>query len=246
MKAEKVSIVTVCYNSETTIERTILSVLNQTYENIEYIIKDGASADQTLKIVSSYQNLFREKGYEFRIISEPDQGIYDAMNKGIALTTGTLVGIINSDDWYEPSAVERMMKIYENMNFDLFYADLRIWKQSKIMIKRARYRTYATTRDWNHPTTFIRRSIYETHQYACRTVYDDWDLILQLRQDGYKTAVLNEVLANFTFGGASNQKSLKAAFERMKIRYHIYRKHGYGVWYGAECFIMELVKYLWS
>ena len=94
-----VSIITVCYNSAQTIHKAIESVLNQTYSNIEYTIVDGLSKDNTMEIAESYADAFREKGYTFRIVSEKDNGIYDAMNKGIRMASGELIGMINSDDW---------------------------------------------------------------------------------------------------------------------------------------------------
>lgn len=102
-----VTIISVAFNSEATIARTIESVLNQTYENIEYIIVDGASQDKTVEIAKSYQAAFDKRpGRTLTIISEPDKGMYDGLNKGAKLAHGELVGQINTDDWYEPDAVE--------------------------------------------------------------------------------------------------------------------------------------------
>ena len=166
------------------------------------------------------------------------------MNKGIAFSKGELVGLINSGDWYEPQAVSRVSETYKDNPFDLFYADLRIWRRENTMVKKARLRRYVTTRDWNHPTTFVRRELYNTYHYACRGIYDDWDLILKLRQSGCKIVVLNEILANFQFGGISNKKSVKSAFQRLKERYRIYRENGFSRFYILECILMETVKYL--
>ncbi len=96
-----VSIITVSYNSEKSIRRTIESVLNQTYSKIEYHIVDGLSTDNTIEIAREYDEKFAEKGIKYIISSERDNGIYDAMNKGILRSAGKIVGIINSDDWYE-------------------------------------------------------------------------------------------------------------------------------------------------
>lgn len=240
----KVSVITVCFNGEQMLAQTIESVLNQTYENIEYIIIDGCSTDKSVEIARSYEERFNKKGYQYRVISEPDNGIYDAMNKGIHIASGELIGLINSGDWYELNAVQRMIDTYVEKPFDLFYADIRIWKQGGAIVKRARLRNYATTRDWNHPTTFIKTELYDQYQYACRGIYDDWDLILKIRNAGSHIEILNEVLANFTFGGISNRKSLKMAWTRGKERYRIYRENGYGWWYIAECILMETAKYL--
>lgn len=243
---EKVSIVTVCYNSQETIQRTIESVLNQTYDNIEYILVDGLSSDHTVKVAQSYELQFKEKGYDMTILSEKDNGIYDAMNKGIRIAHGEIVGLINSGDWYELEAVKRVVDTYDTTKFDMFYADLRIWKNGNAVIKHSKMRDYVTTRDWNHPTTFIRSSIYKEFQYKCRGIYDDWDLVLRIRNAGYKIVILNEILANFVFGGASNQKSASQAINRAKERYQIYRENGYSCFYILECIAMEMFKYLWA
>ena len=103
----EVSIITVCYNSEKTIERTIKSVLNQTYQDYEYIIVDGASTDKTLDIIKRYEPEFEGK---MRWISEQDNGIYYAMNKGIGMAKGKLIGMINSDDYYEINALADMVE----------------------------------------------------------------------------------------------------------------------------------------
>ena len=95
-----ISIITVCYNAEGTIEQTIRSVLNQTYKNIEYIIIDGFSTDNTLNIIERYKDSIA------MVVSERDQGIYDAMNKGLSLAKGCFIGFLNADDWYDENALE--------------------------------------------------------------------------------------------------------------------------------------------
>lgn len=240
-----VSIVTVCYNSEKTIRDTIESVLHQTYTNIEYLIIDGKSKDKTVSIAEGYRSAFEEKGMKYIVISEPDNGIYDAMNKGTKRSAGELVGILNSDDWYEENAVERVVDTYKNTGFDMFYADIRLIKpDGSEIIKHSRYRKYATSRDWNHPTTFVKRTIYDRFGFQCKVVYDDWDFILKVRNAGYKIVVLNEVLANFRMGGASNEGGIKRAFGKVKERYQIYRQNGMSRFYFLECLAHETAKAL--
>lgn len=103
----KISIITVCLNSEQTIEQTIKSVIDQNDPDYEYIIIDGDSTDSTLDIIRKYQ------AYIAILISEPDKGIYDAMNKGIALASGDVIGIINSDDWYEPEILKTVRSCFQ-------------------------------------------------------------------------------------------------------------------------------------
>ena len=243
MMQTTVSIITVTYNSAATIRQAIESVLQQTYLPKEYFIVDGLSTDDTLMIAKSFESRFAEKGVSYCIISEKDNGIYDAMNKGIGLASGTVIGMINSDDWYEPIALECMVKCYEETKFDLFFADLRMHLPTgKTFIKQARNRKYATSRDWNHPTTFITKKMYQQYEYKCETIHDDYDLILRLKKNGARIEIVNEVLANFRMNGTSHEKNIKKAIERTKIKYRIYRNNGYSRFYLLECIGMELAK----
>lgn len=241
-----VSIITVAYNSKETIAQTIESVLNQTYKNIEYWIIDGKSKDETVKIAENYIDIFKEKGIKYTILSESDQGIYDAMNKGIKLSTGEVIGIINSDDWYELYAIEKVVETYEKTNFDMMYADLRMVRPNSSFIKHSKKRRFASSRYWNHPTSFITKKVYDRFQYKQESVHDDFDLFLRIKKAGYKIVILNKVLANFRFGGVSNEKSFSKAIKRMKIRYRIYRNNGYSRLYIFECIAIEVAKYLIS
>ena len=243
-----VTIITVTKNSARTVSTTIESVLNQTYKNIEYIIMDGVSEDNTARIAKSYEERFAQAGIPLRVFSGPDSGMYDAMNKGIDRANGDLIGIINSDDWYEVNAVERMVDTYRETHFDMFYADLRILKEQKnglfteLMIKHSRLRSPVVSGDWNHPTTFVTREIYEKYRFKQNSIHDDWDLVLRIRKDGCRIAILNEVLANFRYGGISNQKSIKSSIKRGKERYRIYRDNGFSRLYLFECIWVEMMK----
>ena len=250
MKTPLISIVTPSFNSEKTIHTTIESILKQTYSRIEYIIVDGNSTYGTVEIAESYREALKKRGISYQIISEPDQGIYDAMNKGVRRARGELIGIINSDDWYEKSALQRVAEVYEKNPFDMFYADLRIWQEDvngnlkEKMIKHSRLRKFAVSRDWNHPTTFITKEVYQKFQFKLESVHDDWDLVLRIRKAGLKTVVLNEILANFRMGGASNEKDIKKCIKRGKARYRIYRNNGYSRWYWWECVAIEAAKWI--
>ena len=243
-----VSIVTVCYNSANSINKAIESVLNQTYPNIEYIIVDGLSKDNTVEIARSYEERFRQKGYTYKIICEKDSGIYDAMNKGIRAASGKLVGMINSDDWYEPIAVETAANAYLKDPYDYFYADLNLVKDDgSIIVKHSKKDRFPSTRHWNHPTTFITKKTYnEMGLYRCQTMYDDFDLILRLRRAGKKVCIQNTVLANFRTGGVSTEKSLKKCLDRCRYRYTVYRNNRYSPLYIFECVAMEFAKLIIS
>lgn len=240
----KVTIITVAYNCDKTISKAIESVLVQTYSNIEYLVIDGNSKDCTVKIAESYISHFLEKGFFMKVISEPDLGMYDALNKGVSLATGELIGNINADDWYEPIAVERMVDLYEREKYDLAWADLRIIKSSGVMIKKAHIGRVCTTAGFCHPTMFARRTVLKELPYACENMDDDFEMILRARKANKKIITFNEVLANYTFGGMSTQKGVKELVKRVRMKYATYRKHGYSPIYLIYCIAVEVAKYV--
>lgn len=244
MNSVKVSIVTVSYNSAATIARTIESILDQTSYPYEYIIQDGQSTDNTLEICESYRERMESNGIKYQIVSDKDAGIYDAMNKGIAITSGDVVGMINSDDWYEDNAIEVVSKTYIEDSFDYMYADLRVVNGEKVHIKKSKMDKFPSSRHWNHPTMFVKRSVYDEVQYNNDHLYGDFELMIHLRKSGYKVKIVNIPLANFAFGGISTKKDIKMAYERFCVRYGIYRRCGYGVLSVVECAYIELGKYL--
>jgi glycosyltransferase involved in cell wall biosynthesis len=241
----KFSIITVSYNSAATIGETILSVLTQTVSPFEYIIVDGKSSDETCTIAESFRSQFSEKGIHYAIISEPDNGIYDAMNKGIKMSTGDVVGMINSDDTYEPTIIEEMQLLFDIENCDIAYSDLNIVTNAKKYIKKAKIDSKVfTTRHWNHPTMFVKKDVYNEFPYQNKTIYDDWDFYLKARKHGCKIAVINKPLANFTFGGVSNHKSFSSAMKRAKTKTKIYTSNGYSPLYAIEAYSTEIAKLL--
>ena len=161
----KISIITVVYNNKATIQDAIDSILNQTYKNIEHIIIDGASTDGTIEIIKSYGDKITT------FISEPDEGLYDAMNKGITLATGEIVGILNSDDFYiDKHVIKRVVKVFQERGVDSMFADL-IFVAPNNLQKTIRY--YDSSKfnpskfayGWMpaHPTFFVKRKIYEKY-----------------------------------------------------------------------------------
>ncbi len=243
----KITIITVTYNSEKSIENTIASVLGQSVlgqVQLEYLIIDGASQDATVARAESCRAALEQAGVMFRIVSEPDKGIYDAMNKGIALATGDIIGILNSDDWYEPDALETVLGTFHKTACDMMFANIRIHRaDATTFVKKARQRKVQTSRDWNHPTTFVKAALYKQHPFANLGIHDDYGFYLKMRRMGIKIVTVDKVLANFRLGGASNHKSLKEAVKRIKDRYkYCYRINGYSRWYLVECVVIEAVK----
>lgn len=246
----KLTIITIAYNSAKDIGRTIESVLNQERGDIpytiEYLIIDGASSDGTVAIAESYIPAMTARGIDYRISSEPDGGIYDAMNKGIRLAAGDIIGILNSGDWYEPTAAATAAGTFAQTKCDLMYANIRMHKtDGSSFVKRARQRWFQTSRDWNHPTTFVRAALYKQYPFRCLGIHDDYGFFLQMRRQGRHIVTVDKVLADFVMGGASNRKDLRAAKKRILDRYrYCYRINGFSRLYILECVAIEAAKML--
>lgn len=205
----KVSIITITYNSAETIEDTIRSVLAQDYADIEYIVVDGASKDGTMEIVKRYSSSIA------RVVSERDKGIYDAMNKGVALASGDIIGILNSDDFYaDDRVISDVVAMMHNTHSDACYADLvyvdrvdtnkiiRTWKSGA-------YRPGDFLRGWMppHPTFFVKRSKYEKYGVYSLELRSSSDYELMLRfvhKHAISLAYLPRVITKMRAGGQSN------------------------------------------
>ena len=239
-----VTILTVSFNAEDTVARTIESVMNQTYKNIEYIVLDGASRDNTAAIAESYIERFSsQEGRSMRVISEPDKGMYDALNKGANLAHGAIVGQINADDWYEPDAVHTMAELYEHEGYDLAWGSLNVITPSGKIIKHAKRGLLWTTSHWCHPAAFARRKILLEYPYPLTNSHDDFDFATHVYLDGKKIIPLDKVISNFTFGGMSTQKSIREAKKRLDEIYGIYKKYGMSKLYYLHRLAFETVKY---
>lgn len=205
----KVSIITIAYNSASTIEDTIQSVIAQDYPHIEYIIIDGASTDDTLNIVEKH------KSFIHKIISEPDKGIYDAMNKGVMAATGDLIGILNSDDFYAyPSVITEIVSAINEAKTDSIYADLvyvnrdnpneitRKWTSGK-------YEEGLFLKGWMppHPTFFLKKSCYNkygTYTLKLRSAADYELMLRMIHKHKISTTYLPKVITKMRVGGESN------------------------------------------
>lgn len=217
----KISIITATWNSDATIENAILSVASQGYQDLEHIIVDGNSSDATLPIVFRYENLID------KLVSEPDHGIYDAMNKGILLSTGEVIGILNSDDFYaNPHVLDKVSRVFEDKSIDTSYGDLiyvdptnvnritRYWKASAHH-PRSFYQGWMPP----HPTFFVRRSVYDKYGYfnVALGTAADYELTLRLLlKHKVSTTYIPEVLVHMRAGGASNA-SLKSRLATIQM-----------------------------
>jgi glycosyltransferase involved in cell wall biosynthesis len=205
----KVSIITVCFNIAETIEDTIKSVLSQDYKDIEYIVVDGGSTDGTLEIISRYKNKIA------KVISEPDNGIYDAMNKGLRSSTGDILATLNGDDVYaEKSIVSRMAEFIESRDLDaaygdLIYVDLYDSSHVKRFWKAGSYKSGAFYHGWvvPHPTFFCRKEIFERFGYFNDTlqIAADFELMLRLiEKHQIKIGYIEKVVVKMGTGGKAN------------------------------------------
>ena len=243
----KLSVITIAYNNEKDIEKTIESVLAQEGMELEYLIIDGASTDKTVEKANKYSEIFAKKGVSYHVFSEPDQGIYNAMNKGIRLATGDVIGILNSGDWYEPEIFPCVEKSFGESGCELMYGHIRIHKQNgDTFVKKARFsKGYQTSRNWNHPTMFVKSQLYKEYPFRELGIHDDYGFYLQMVKQKRKIVVVNKVLANFQMGGASNGKDFNSCKKRIRDRYeYCYRINGYSRWYLLECWLIEAAKFL--
>ena len=206
----KVSIITVCYNSEKTIRDTIESVLTQDYTNIEYIVIDGLSKDTTIDIVNEY------RGKIAKIISEPDQGIYDAMNKGIKYSTGDIVGILNSDDFFDnPSIISDVVKHFNSnptaslVIGDVVYVDPNNTEKITRFYSSRKFKPFKLRFGWMppHAATFIKTGVYNkfgnySTNYEISADYELFVRLLLLHKVCYSR--IDKVLVRMRTGGVSS------------------------------------------
>lgn len=226
----QVSIITICYNRKATIAKAIESVLNQDYLNIEYIVIDGASTDGTKEIIQTYSNKIT------KYISEPDQGMYDALNKGLRLATGDIIGLMHSDDeFYDPTVVSQIVATFQNNPAtDGVYGDgIYVTNDAEERIIRDRiggaYSLKKVKSGWLplHPTVYLKKSVFEKYGYYNLDfkIASDTELLLRyLFKYQIKMTYINSYFVKMRMGGLST--SYKRAFEVLLEDYNIYNYHG--------------------
>lgn len=250
MNKIKFSIITISYNSAQTIERTLKSVLEQTYTNFEYVIVDGASKDETLDIVKRYEPLF---GGRMKWISESDNGIYDAMNKGIRKSEGEIIGIVNSDDWLEPDALQILADeiVHDSRNREkiltgemLFHYNDGTTQHYPTSFERYEYFAKRYRMGLNHPATFVPRCIYEKIGIFDDRfkLYADADFIIRCYKAEVGVCFIHKVLSNMADGGVSNVRTGKELDDALLK----YKKHCSTKWeyfrYATKCRVMWLFR----
>ena len=167
------------------------------------------------------------------------------MNKGIRAATGSFISFLNSGDWYEPDALQKINKFYNEEEFDLTYGGLNyINPNGSITVKMSKLDKFPiTSRHWNHPSMFLRREIYQKYGFDERfRSYADFHLYTKLRKSDIKIRVIPIIITNFTAVGVSTDTRMSKVFERGKEKYKIYRDNGYGVFYWFESYGWEIIK----
>lgn len=232
----KVSIITATYNSETTINTCMESVLNQTYNNIEYVIVDGGSTDKTLSQIKEKAL----KNSEIIYTSEPDKGIYDALNKGVVKATGDIIGFVHSDDFLaDNNIIQAIVNSFKTENVDGVYGNLhyvalentdkiiRNWQSQQFYPKMLK-------QGWMpaHPTLYLKKSVYDNHGTfdLSYKIAADYDFILRIfKQSQLKFYFLPKTIVKMRVGGASN-KSLKNIIQKSKEDYRAIKTNKTGNW----------------
>ena len=220
----KLTVITIVYNNVHDIERTVLSVLNQSYENIEYLLIDGASNDGTLEILKQYE------GRIGKLVSERDKGIYDAMNKGLSLATGDYVLFMNSgDEIYSSDTVEKIFATQPDA--DIYYGETEMFDENWTSLGQRRHRTpeHFTWRDFkfgmsiSHQAIYIRRALTEPYDLNYQ-LSSDIDWIIKAAKKAKNIVNVRMYVAKYLVGGMSKKKHSQSLVER----FHIFSKH-YGL-----------------
>jgi glycosyltransferase involved in cell wall biosynthesis len=212
MNNPKISIITIVKNGASTIERTIKSVLNQNYSNLEYIIIDGLSTDGTLEII---------KKYNINYISEADLGISDAFNKGLRLATGDLIGIINSDDYYQPNIFKIVADTFINNPESIICGYLKLFFENRpFKISKSEPYRLNKTMSICHPTVFVPNLIYKKYgNFSNDYKYSmDFDLMLRFYIKNVSFEVLPVIIANMQAGGISDKYYKQSRYEIIQIK----------------------------
>ena len=230
----KISVVTVCFNSAGTIADTLSSVAEQTHEDLEHLVIDGGSMDDTLEIVQAHARPGT------RVLSEPDKGIYDAMNKGIAAASGQLVGFLNADDLFaSPASVSLLAQAASRSDAQAVYGDLVYVRErdTSATVRRWRSGEFKPARlpfGWMppHPTFYARRQLLQSiggFDIGLR-IAADYDLMLRLlKTPGLRVAYVPEVLVRMRMGGASN-RDLQGILRKSREDLVALRRTGVGGW----------------
>ncbi len=228
----KLSIITATFNSEKTLAATINSILKQTQVNIEYIVVDGASTDQTIDIIKSFEEVFKSKGITFKWISEKDNGIYDAWNKGLQLSTGEWISFLGSDDIYVDNALKSYSEFIsqQEKEIDLVYSNVNIINDNGDVLRKINgkwsWKVFRRKMNIAHVGSFHNMKYFEKYG-KFNTDYKiagDYELLLRARKT-LRTAKLDLVTVMMGYGGISNNQIFKVFSESIRAKHETGRVH---------------------
>lgn len=217
----KLSIITVCYNAENTIEKTIKSILEQTSTEFEWVVVDGKSTDRTNEIIKEYIFKFEQKGVKVNYQSEQDKGIYDAMNKGAQRAIGEYLTYMNADDlYYQKDSIEQVITTLENTSADIIYGDTCFIKPNEQYIEKAKaIETITYHIPFCPQSAFVKSELQRQLQFDTQfRISADYDFFLRAYLNGTKFQKIDQVIAYFTFGGASNKNLIKTYKEDVAVK----------------------------
>lgn len=240
----KVSIITSCFNREKTIRDSIESVLSQDYPNIEYIVIDGASTDKSVEIINEYKDKITT------FISEPDNGMYEAINKGIQHATGDIIGLLHSDDvLYASDTISHIVKRFKETGSELVYGDGVFVNQNDLnkVIRRwisGKYSKKKIKRGWLplHPTVYIQKSCFDKTGYYDESfkIASDSDFLVRiLYKNNFRISYINEYIVRMRMGGAST--SFRKTITKWKEDMRMYRINGFNPYFSLPLKILSKI-----
>jgi glycosyltransferase involved in cell wall biosynthesis len=224
----KISLITVCFNAEKTINLCIESVIRQKFKNLEYIVIDGGSTDKTVQIINQYKHHINT------FLSEPDNGIYDAMNKGIKLAGGDIIGMLNADDFFtDDNVLNTVAETFERQNIKIIYGDLNFVNSQGDIVRKWRSGQYTQGKfNWGwmppHPTFYCKRELFYTFGFYSLEygTAADYELMLRfIHHNGISAFYIKKVLIGMKIGGISN-KSIGNRVEGLLFDLKAMRKNG--------------------
>lgn len=231
-----ITVITVVFNGVDHIECAIQSVLEQGYQNLQYIIVDGGSTDGTVDVIRKYEN------HLYCWVSERDRGISDAFNKGIALATGDIIGILNADDWYEANTLHEVAKIYRLYPQHVVHGRLRYWTNTETPYYDVGGNDSLMERLMSvmHPTVFVPRYVYE--QYGMFLLdyrrAMDYELIFRFKHNGVKFIYVDKIFSNMMRGGVSDAQWFKTQKEVFEVR----KKYAVPLYKNAKWVVIDMLK----
>lgn len=262
MDIEFLTVVTVCFNAQNSIKRTLESILAQTYTDFEYLIIDGNSSDKTLEIINSYKKRFINKGIRFRLISEPDKGIYDAMNKGVKYAKGRWIQFFNAGtDFFDSNVLSNVVLELYDSNCDVVYGDfLRVPMNGRVNVFNDTSNILNLEKGMmlSHESTFFLRETHKIYPYNTRiNIVADYNTCLKMYIDGRKFKHIPITIINYYEDGYSSRNRVKTInqvmwvrvyngtlpnniFTRIKIRLGLYAWKEFLYYYLCPAFVTNL------